>query len=729
MAVDPNDVFPAALYSLYDARYGQLSDVTALLAAQQAGGFIAYATKAELDADLAHAANTPGLVMLDTTPANNGYYIKVGASGAGSWSQAAFPYRVGIPVSEYANLTVALGAMSAGNTLIIDADTTLTTSEECPAGVTIQMMQGNIITLDSGQTLTVNGAFEAGLYPCFTGAGLVSFGVGAVTEVYPEWFGAAGNGTADDTAEVNAAIQAAGVVSFNAAATYKVGQVSLKSDLTLRGNGAKITQATAGEDSGQFLGAAVDNVTIDGLEFVGTESTSYGGAIEISGGDNINICNNIFRGHGMGAYVYQSKNVTMTGNKLYQIGVFPEPGGGTAGMWLEYGFGLVVDECSYASITGNHFENDTLYGGHARAHLGAGIQAYFSNNWNITGNTVINSPGQGIVGIGECQGCYPTANVADYIVSHPDTLGRQGVISGNNVQGSSQEGITFFGMRFGVITGNTVFNSGLQGIETWDSADLVVTGNVVDEPETVGSGGLAAINVYDVYNANYIGNNIVQARDCGFFVQLSSYVNIAGNNIGPCDVGGNVEDYIGHGIWLQTSFGSDITTNISGNNFAPAASGKYNIAGGTRALMYAYPHPKLLTQNSVNYASPKTNFEPVDKYIQCAGMAAARYTRIYHISTSAMTILDLTPLRTSSDGDSHLLQVNGVHDSGGNIVFSDLIFVQGATINVISAIDTDNPAARTYSISGTNLQLAMASGVYSVRVGGSTLASGNQYNY
>jgi len=209
MPVNPNDVFPAALYSLYDARYGQLSDVTALLAAQQAGGFIAYATKAELDADLAHAANTPGLVMLDTTPANNGYYIKVGASGAGSWSQAAFPYRVGIPVSEYTNLTAALGAMSAGNTLVVNADTTLTTSEECPAGVTIQMMQGNVITLNSGQTLTINGAFEAGLYPCFTGAGLVVFGVGAVTEVYPEWWGCESKASKATAADCTAAITAA----------------------------------------------------------------------------------------------------------------------------------------------------------------------------------------------------------------------------------------------------------------------------------------------------------------------------------------------------------------------------------------------------------------------------------------------------------------------------------------------------------------------------------------
>lgn len=45
------------------------------------------ATKALLDADLDHAADSIGVVYNDSTPANNGTYVKSGASGAGSWTQ------------------------------------------------------------------------------------------------------------------------------------------------------------------------------------------------------------------------------------------------------------------------------------------------------------------------------------------------------------------------------------------------------------------------------------------------------------------------------------------------------------------------------------------------------------------------------------------------------------------------------------------------------------------
>lgn len=51
------------------------------------GNTVWFATKALLDADLAHAAGTPAVVYADTTAANNGIYIKSGASGAGSWGQ------------------------------------------------------------------------------------------------------------------------------------------------------------------------------------------------------------------------------------------------------------------------------------------------------------------------------------------------------------------------------------------------------------------------------------------------------------------------------------------------------------------------------------------------------------------------------------------------------------------------------------------------------------------
>lgn len=53
------------------------------------GATIGFATKAAMDADLAHDAGTLALVTNDPTPANNVTYRKTGASGSGSWVQSA----------------------------------------------------------------------------------------------------------------------------------------------------------------------------------------------------------------------------------------------------------------------------------------------------------------------------------------------------------------------------------------------------------------------------------------------------------------------------------------------------------------------------------------------------------------------------------------------------------------------------------------------------------------
>ena len=74
----------AALSESSAADSAALAEAARLLGAQ-----IGYATKADMDADLAHPAGTLALVTNDSTPANNGTYRKTGASGAGSWVLSA----------------------------------------------------------------------------------------------------------------------------------------------------------------------------------------------------------------------------------------------------------------------------------------------------------------------------------------------------------------------------------------------------------------------------------------------------------------------------------------------------------------------------------------------------------------------------------------------------------------------------------------------------------------
>jgi hypothetical protein len=185
MAINPNDVFPQALYNIYDGRYGQLSSVVALMEGQ-GSGFVAYATKAELDADLNHAANTPGMVMLDSTATNNCYYIKVGASGTGSWSKSLWPLRIHSFASEYVSLNAAVADANV-TSLIIVGEATLTEDLSIPADIAVTVTQTGSINYGA-YSLEILGPFSAGRTHCLVGTGALSVGYQNTT-IYPEWVG------------------------------------------------------------------------------------------------------------------------------------------------------------------------------------------------------------------------------------------------------------------------------------------------------------------------------------------------------------------------------------------------------------------------------------------------------------------------------------------------------------------------------------------------------------
>ncbi|TPI39317.1 hypothetical protein FJW07_14160 [Mesorhizobium sp. B3-1-9] len=108
------------------------------------GGLI-YGSKASMDADLAHGANSSAWVIGDATVANNGVYQKLGASGAGSWSRIAdLPY-------SFIRATDA----GAGTANAIQA----TTSLPLPAADGVALIALNIFRNNTGAaTVSFNGA-------------------------------------------------------------------------------------------------------------------------------------------------------------------------------------------------------------------------------------------------------------------------------------------------------------------------------------------------------------------------------------------------------------------------------------------------------------------------------------------------------------------------------------------------------------------------------------------
>lgn len=67
-----------------------------------------------------------------------------------------------------------------------------------PSGMTLHFADGAVLEPDSGVTVTINAGISAGLTQIFGGSGTIAGSLN-VTEVYPEWWGAAGDGITDDT--------------------------------------------------------------------------------------------------------------------------------------------------------------------------------------------------------------------------------------------------------------------------------------------------------------------------------------------------------------------------------------------------------------------------------------------------------------------------------------------------------------------------------------------------
>ncbi|HET6232080.1 MAG TPA: hypothetical protein VFE05_18545 [Longimicrobiaceae bacterium] len=77
-----------------------------------------------------------------------------------------------------------------------------------PANVALRFEPGGWLVVDAGREVRLHGAFAAGALRVFGGAGRVGFGKGARPTILPQWWGALGDGAADDTVALRAALAA-----------------------------------------------------------------------------------------------------------------------------------------------------------------------------------------------------------------------------------------------------------------------------------------------------------------------------------------------------------------------------------------------------------------------------------------------------------------------------------------------------------------------------------------
>lgn len=132
------------------------------------GGLI-YDTKASLNGDLAHGANSSAWVIGDSTAANNGIYRKSGASGSGSWIRIAdLPYSViratnaGAGTADAIQAATDIPIPAADGAALISLPIVATNTSSAP---TVQFNGGTVLTItDSEGNVYGAGSIGAGTY-------------------------------------------------------------------------------------------------------------------------------------------------------------------------------------------------------------------------------------------------------------------------------------------------------------------------------------------------------------------------------------------------------------------------------------------------------------------------------------------------------------------------------------------------------------------------------------
>lgn len=145
---------------------------------------------------------------------------------------------------DYAKLSTLINTTIAGAeaTIIFSPGTyKISTSITVPSNITLFLTKGAMLSPDSGKIITINGPIEADLWKIFTGSGTIA-GSPKVEMFYPQWWGAKGDSTTDDTAAIQSALTAAGIsggIVFIPVGMYKItSTLTIPEGVTFEGVGS-----------------------------------------------------------------------------------------------------------------------------------------------------------------------------------------------------------------------------------------------------------------------------------------------------------------------------------------------------------------------------------------------------------------------------------------------------------------------------------------------------------
>lgn len=149
----------------------------------------------------------------------------------------------------------------------------------------LRIEPGGLLKVVSGNTITITENFEAGVYQTFgnalPGQGTIVFApTTSLQSIYPQWWGAKGNGSTDDTQAVNSALLAKGSNVFLPKGSYKVtSNLAIPACAAIVGAGRDQSILVAGASVSNLLKISSPTVLLANFQIDGAATTNATGII------------------------------------------------------------------------------------------------------------------------------------------------------------------------------------------------------------------------------------------------------------------------------------------------------------------------------------------------------------------------------------------------------------------------------------------------------------------
>ncbi|MCI4463679.1 MAG: hypothetical protein JHC30_05880 [Caldisericum sp.] len=256
--------------------------------------------------------------------------------------------------NHYSDPADAIADIGTNNaTLIVSSPQTCNKNFTVPQNIKVKFERGGQWIINSGVTITFNGQIEAGAWQIFAGSGTIT-GFANVEEGYPEWWGAVGDDTHDDTIPIQQAIDSGlGKVVFTKSVYKTTNSINIGSphgvcSLIGKPLQVKIHNTDNSKDI-IAIGSSVMYITIENLVLY-HDSVGTGNGISITG-SNGNSFHNTFR-H---LYIQSCNNAFYSTNGFMNALENVQCNQSNVGFYIKGGTTWNLVDCYAANITSAGF--------------------------------------------------------------------------------------------------------------------------------------------------------------------------------------------------------------------------------------------------------------------------------------------------------------------------------------------------------------------------------------